>query len=213
MIKLLVVEDEMALQHAMVAGLKTLGYQVDGAGDGKEALKLFNQENYDLVVLDLNLPHIDGLDLLVSFKAIKQDIKVIILSARSEVEDKVEGFKLGTSDYLAKPFHFDELIARIQSLLLRDFVQYTSQLDFSDYHLFPLKHEVYYQEQLITTTNNEYHVFEWLVKHKHDILSYDKIKQLFKVDSIEHCLNIMDQFMKKLPKQVIHKEIGVGFYV
>lgn len=213
MIKLLVVEDEMALQHAMVAGLKTLGYLVDGAGDGIEALNMFNQETYDLVILDLNLPHIDGLDLLVSFKEINQSIKVIILSARSEVEDKVQGFKLGTSDYLTKPFHFDELIARIQSLLLRDFVQYTSEIEYKDYHVFPLKQEVHFNSEQLDLTLSEYLVLEWLVKHKNDVMDYEKTKQLFNVETLEHSRMMMDQLINKLPVKIIHNKQGIGYYV
>jgi len=120
-IKLLVVEDEAALRGALARGFLKLGYAVDAAEDGEQALELYFSNQYNLVVLDLNLPVIDGLQLLAEIRAENKDIPVLILSARGEVGDKIAGLDLGANDYLAKPFHFRELEARVRALLRRDF--------------------------------------------------------------------------------------------
>lgn len=120
---LLVVEDEHTLCETIVKSLKRLAYSVDFCFDGERALELLGTEKYDLVVLDLNLPKVDGLSVLKQLRQTDRDTRVLILSARSEVSDKVEGLDLGANDYLSKPFHLAELKARIRSLTLRQFIQ------------------------------------------------------------------------------------------
>ena len=120
---LLVVEDERALCKTIVRSLQRLAYSVDFCFDGKRALELLETEQYDLVVLDLNLPKVDGLSVLKQLRRTDRDTRVLILSARSEVADKVEGLDSGANDYLSKPFHLAELEARIRSLTLRQFTQ------------------------------------------------------------------------------------------
>lgn len=120
---LLVVEDERTLCETIVKSLKRLAYSVDFCFDGERALELLGTEKYDLVVLDLNLPKVDGLSVLKQLRQTDRDTRVLILSARSEVSDKVEGLDLGANDYLSKPFHLAELEARIRSLTLRQFIQ------------------------------------------------------------------------------------------
>ena len=116
---LLVVEDERTLCETIVKSLKRLAYSVDFCFDGERALELLGTEKYDLVVLDLNLPKVDGLSVLKQLRQTDRDTRVLILSARSEVSDKVEDLDLGANDYLSKPFHLAELEARIRSLTLR----------------------------------------------------------------------------------------------
>ena len=120
---LLVVEDERALCETIVRSLRRLAYSVDYCYDGDKALELLGVERYDLVLLDLNLPGKDGMTVLRTLRQTDRETKVLILSARSEVEDKVEGLDAGANDYLAKPFHLAELEARIRSLTLRQFTQ------------------------------------------------------------------------------------------
>lgn len=120
---LLVIEDERALCEAIVRSLRRLAYSVDYCYDGGEALELLDAERYDLVLLDLNLPGQDGMTVLRTLRQTDRETRVLILSARSEVEDKVEGLDAGANDYLAKPFHLAELEARIRSLTLRRFTQ------------------------------------------------------------------------------------------
>ena len=120
---LLVIEDERALCETIVRSLRRLAYSVDYCYDGEKALALLGVERYDLVLLDLNLPKKDGMTVLHTLRQTDRETRVLILSARSEVEDKVQGLDAGANDYLAKPFHLAELEARIRSLTLRQFTQ------------------------------------------------------------------------------------------
>ena len=120
---ILVVEDERALCETIVRSLRRLAYSVDFCYDGNKAIELLGVERYDLVLLDLNLPGADGMSVLRTLRQTDRDTKVLILSARSEVADKVEGLDTGANDYLAKPFHLEELEARIRSLTRRQFTQ------------------------------------------------------------------------------------------
>ena len=120
---LLVIEDERALCETIVRSLRRLAYSVDYCYDGEKALALLGVERYDLVLLDLNLPKKDGMTVLRTLRQTDRETRVLILSARSEVDDKVEGLDAGANDYLAKPFHLAELEARIRSLTLRQFTQ------------------------------------------------------------------------------------------
>ena len=120
---ILIIEDEEQLCRSMAEGLRMDGYETDTCFDGEEGLELCMTENYDLILLDLNLPGIDGLDILRQFRTFNTNTPVLILSARVQIQDKVEGLDLGANDYLTKPFHLDELAARIRSLTLRRFAQ------------------------------------------------------------------------------------------
>ncbi|MEG0321926.1 MAG: response regulator, partial [Oscillospiraceae bacterium] len=111
--RILVVEDEIELQHSIAEGLRLDAYAVDSCGDGLEAQALIAVEIYDLIILDLNLPGLDGFSLLTELRRENGDVKVLILSARDSLEDKIQGLDLGANDYLTKPFHFAELEARV----------------------------------------------------------------------------------------------------
>lgn len=126
--RILIVEDDPDLRESIAEGLRLDGYAVDTCGDGDRAYELLFVENYDLAILDLNLPGMDGLDVLARIRCEKQDLKVLILSARSSISDKVRGLDLGANDYLAKPFDFEELEARIRCLLRRVFLQQSTKL-------------------------------------------------------------------------------------
>lgn len=121
--RILVIEDERALCETIVRSLKRLAYSVDFCYDGNKAIELLGMEKYDLVLLDLNLPGADGMTVLRTLRQTDRDTGVLILSARCEVADKVEGLDAGANDYLTKPFHLEELEARIRSLTRRRFTQ------------------------------------------------------------------------------------------
>ena len=121
--RLLVIEDERDLCEDIAKKLRLSGYEVDTCVDGEAALELLAVERYDLVLLDLNLPKVDGMTVLRTLREHDQETGVLILSARSEISDKVDGLDAGANDYLAKPFHLEELEARIRSLTRRQFTQ------------------------------------------------------------------------------------------
>ena len=121
--RILIVEDEKALCDAIARGLRHLDYNVDCCHNGQSAMDILSFERFDLVVLDLNLPDADGMTVLKTLRATDAETKVLILSARGEVADKVAGLDAGANDYLTKPFHLEELAARIRSLTRRQFTQ------------------------------------------------------------------------------------------
>ena len=121
--RLLIVEDEKQICDTIAKSLYDAGYEVDTCYDGEEALECILAEDYDLIVLDLNLPGMDGMDILRELRQKNEETKVLILSARGQIADKVEGLDAGANDYMEKPFHLQELEARIRSLTRRKFVQ------------------------------------------------------------------------------------------
>ena len=121
--RLLVIEDERDLCEDVAKKLRLSGYEADTCFDGEAALELLAVEKYDLVLLDLNLPKVDGMTVLRTLREHDQETGVLILSARSEISDKVDGLDAGANDYLSKPFHLEELEARVRSLTRRRFVQ------------------------------------------------------------------------------------------
>jgi DNA-binding response OmpR family regulator len=118
--RILIVEDELDLANALKRGLSQKGYAVDVAISGEQGWELGEINEYDLVILDLNLPEMDGLEVCRRLRANKPQMLILMLTARSRLEDKVKGLNLGADDYLIKPFHFEELEARIRALLRRD---------------------------------------------------------------------------------------------
>ena len=121
--RLLIVEDEKQICDTVAKSLYAVGYEVDTCYDGEEAFECILAENYDLIVLDLNLPGMDGMEILKELRQRNEETKVLILSARGQIADKVEGLDAGANDYMEKPFHLQELEARIRSLTRRKFVQ------------------------------------------------------------------------------------------
>ena len=118
--RMLIIEDEVDFANALSRGLKNQGYAVDVAKDGKEGWELGTVNPYDLVILDLNLPLMDGLEVCRLLRRQRPDLLILILTARDQIHDRVVGLDMGADDYLVKPFHFEELAARIRALLRRD---------------------------------------------------------------------------------------------
>lgn len=173
--KLLIVEDEIMLLNLIVKGLKKSGYAVDQAEDGEKALEQYETNEYDLIVLDLNLPKIDGIDVLTTIRSTDPNVKILILSARSEIEDRITGLDLGANDYLVKPFDFRELEARIRSLLLRNFTQEDNVLSYKNIVLDMKRKSVTYEHNLIDLTKKEYGILEYLMLHKDEVISTEQL--------------------------------------
>lgn len=173
--KLLVVEDEHLLNAVITKGLKKCGYAVDSAFDGEEALELYEINAYDLIVLDLNLPEIDGIEVLRTIRNEDHEIKIIILSARSEVEDKITGLDMGANDYLVKPFDFHELEARIRNLLRRSFVQQNTSLTCGPITVDTAKRLVTADNTPVDLTKKEYAMLEYLLHHKEKVVSIEEM--------------------------------------
>ncbi|WP_422658863.1 response regulator transcription factor [Paenibacillus sp. EC2-1] len=173
--KILLVEDDNLLNAVISKGLRKLGYAVDCSFDGEEALRLYEINSYDLIVLDLNLPIIDGIEVLKTIRHHDHEMKVIILSARSEVEDKIMGLDTGANDYIVKPFDFLELEARIRNLLRRSFVQQSTTLTCGLIAVETSKRLVIANDMPVDLTKKEYSILEYLMNHKDKVISMEEI--------------------------------------
>lgn len=214
--RLLIVEDELALQNVLVKGLSSLGYTVEGASNGQEAQDLYYENLYDLVILDLNLPFIDGIELLKEFRQDNPNLNIIILSARSDVEDKVEGLNLGANDYLGKPFNFDELVARVRGLLRREFLQHNETILLDDYALDTVNQILRYQNEEINISRKEYELLYLLFTNQNRCMeSLEIIDRIWGYEdgTIEKLKVLVSKLRKKLPMDVIQNKWGVGYYV
>ena len=169
LMKLLIIEDEEDLLRALKAGFEKKGYAVDVAADGTEGCELAFINDYDLIILDLNLPSMDGLEILRHIRENDLKQKVLILSARSDYAQRIEGLDLGANDYLVKPFDFGELEARVRSLLRRSFTQNNVILKFSKFSLDTDAGET------IDLTPKEYAILEYLLLHRGKAISAEEL--------------------------------------
>lgn len=220
--KILVVEDEASMRKALCNGLKKFGYAVDAAGDGEKALELIEINTYDLIVLDLSLPKIDGIEVLKKIRKTDQELRVLILSARAEVEDKIIGLDTGANDYLSKPFHFKELEARIRALLRRNFIQKDTVLTFGDIKVDTAQKCVQVKDQRVDLTKKEYAILEYLFMNKDRVTSTEELIEHVwdsEADLFSNTFKVqMNSLKKKLSEFIGEKELirntrGLGYYI
>jgi len=216
-VKLLIVEDELSLQKALCKGFAKLGYAVDAAGDGEEALERYYSSFYDVIVLDLNLPKLDGIEVLKEIRKEDPETRIIILSARSEVEDKVLGLDLGANDYLAKPFHFRELEARVRALLRRDFSVISATITVSGITVDTALKKVFCRGKEIPLTRKEYGILEYLFINRGRVVSNETLLEHVwdsNADLFSNALRVhIASIRKKLPGDIIKNVRGQGYYV
>jgi Response regulators consisting of a CheY-like receiver domain and a winged-helix DNA-binding domain len=215
--KLLIVEDETALLNALAKGFGKLGYIVDTAGDGEQALELYYSNHYNLIVLDLNLPKIAGLDVLQEIRKENKEIPVLILSARNEVSDKIIGLDMGANDYLEKPFYFNELEARTRALLRRNFKTTPTTIICGAVKLDTSMKKVFCNDSEISFTKKEYGIFEYLMLNKGRIVSGEELIEAVwesDVDIFTNAFKVhINAIRKKLPENFIKNMKGQGYYV
>ena len=159
----MVVDDEKLIVKGLRFSLEQDGMEVDCAYDGEEALDMIYAEMYDLIVLDLNLPGMDGMEILRELRQSNEETKVLILSARGQIADKVEGLDAGANDYMEKPFHLQELEARIRSLTRRKFVQNDICLKCGEIKFDTIKREAYAKGEPVSLTRKENGILEYLL--------------------------------------------------
>ncbi len=160
--RILVVEDAVLLRESLVDGLTQAGYAVDAVGDGRQALKYAQATDYDLVILDLMLPEVDGLTVLRTLRSKHWEAHVLILSARDRVEQRVEGLRAGADDYLVKPFAFDELLARVETLGRRAHGRKSGELHCDGFVLDLTARSVMVNGSAVPLTPREFAVLEYL---------------------------------------------------
>lgn len=175
--RILVVEDEIELQEAIADGLRMEGYAVDTCDNGEDAVEFVFCENYDIIILDLNLPKMDGYEVLLRIREDKPDIKVIILSARGSVDDKVKGLDIGANDYLSKPFHFAELEARIRNLLRQKFVHQNNIISCGHISIDLSKRTSWIGDTAIHLTKKEFAILEYFLLNPERVISQEELME------------------------------------
>ena len=216
---ILVVEDERALCDTIVRSLRRLAYSVDSCYNGNKALELIDVERYDLILLDLNLPGTDGMTVLRTLRETDHETRVLILSARSEVADKVDGLDAGANDYLAKPFHLAELEARIRSLTRRQFTQNDVVLSCGDLAFDTKARTASVAGQALTLTRKETGILEYLLLNKGRPVSQEELIDHVWDNSVDNFSNSIRVHISSLRKKLraalgcdpIRNRIGEGY--
>ena len=216
---ILVVEDERSLCDTIVRSLRRLAYSVDSCYNGNKALELIEVERYDLILLDLNLPGTDGMTVLRTLRETDHETRVLILSARSEVADKVEGLDAGANDYLAKPFHLAELEARIRSLTRRQFTQHDVILTCGELAFDTKARTASVAGQVLTLTRKETGILEYLLLNKGRPVSQEELIDHVWDNSVDNFSNSIRVHISSLRKKLraalgcdpIRNRIGEGY--
>lgn len=219
--RILVVEDEKKVASFIKKGLEEEFYSVDVAFDGKEGLRLALSEEYDLIILDLMLPFKDGLTILKEIREEKIFTPVLILTARDTIQDKVTGLDSGADDYLAKPFSFEELLARIRALLRRNSIDKNNILKAGDLKLDTQAHKAFRNDVEVQLTAKEYAILEYLMRNKNRVISRTKLSEHIYEFHFDPETNVIDVYINKLrnkidkgfEKQIIHTVRGVGYLI
>jgi len=218
--QILIVEDEKKLVATLRRGLLEEHYAVDAAYDGEQALEKFSLNEYDLIILDLMIPKIDGMSLLRQIRESDASVPIIILTAKSSPEDKITGLDGGADDYLTKPFSFAELSARIRALLRRGNKADPPVLGIDNLSLNPATRRVERGGKEITLTSREFALLEYLMRNQNKVLSETKILEHVWDFNYEGLSNIVATYIKYLrkklrvsdsDKELIHTVRGCGY--
>ena len=216
--RVLVVEDDEAIADVLRRSLRAEGHEVQSAGDGAEALTVAEQFAPDLVILDLGLPRLDGMEVLKRLRA-EGDVPVLILTARTETEDRVEGLDRGADDYLPKPFEREELLARTRALLRRRPPRGSASIAVGDLLLNPDSREVKRGDREIELTNREFELLQYLAENQKLVVSRERLlEDVWGYDPFEQT-NTIDVFISNLRRKLeeggesrmLHTKRGAGY--
>lgn len=213
--RILLVEDDPTLRAQLRAGLQEAGYAVDEADNGRDAHFLGDTESFDAVVLDLGLPVLDGLSVLKRWRSAGRVVPVLILTARDNWSEKVAGIDAGADDYLTKPFHMEELLARLRALIRRAGGLASPLLQCGDLALDTRSGRVTLQGQTIALTSHEYKVLAYLMHRPGAVVSRTELTEHIYAQDFERDSNTIEVFVgrlrKKLPPALIETVRGLGY--
>lgn len=220
--KLLIVEDDFDLNRTLCKLLKTQKYSLDAAYNGEEALDFLAVSDYDLIILDVMMPKMDGFTFLETIRSQGLRVPVLMLTARDALEDRVMGLDTGADDYLVKPFEFDELLARIRALLRRNSNQVLdNRIQVADITIDLSQKQVYRQQTLVDLTSKEYQLLEYLASHQGQVISRDQIREHVWNFDYDGESNIIDVLIKNLRRKldqdregsIITTKRGLGYVI
>jgi heavy metal response regulator len=217
--RILVIEDEKKVATFIKKGLVEEHYAVDTAFDGEEGLYLAEVNEYDLIVLDLMIPKIDGFGVLKKIRERKNTVPILVLTAKDSVDDTVRGLDAGCDDYLTKPFAFAELLARIRALLRRDKKEKESVLRIADLSLSIVTHKVMRGGKEIELTSKEYTLLEYFMRNPEKVLTRTMISEHVWDYHFDSNTNVIDVYVNYLRKKIdkdfdpklIHTIRGIGY--
>lgn len=217
--RILIVEDEKKVAAFIKKGLEEETYAVDVAPDGEEGLFLASEGQFDLIILDLMLPKINGLEVLTRLREKKVSAAILLLTAKDSVEDKVTGLNKGADDYLTKPFAFSELLARVRSLLRRGTGDTKTVLTVGDLTLDLVTHKVKRSEVEMELTGKEYSLLEYFMRNEGKVLTRTMIAEHVWDYNFDTFTNVIDVYINHLrkkidkdyPRKLLHTLRGVGY--
>lgn len=219
--KILLVEDEEKLLESIREGLVHSGYAVDTALDGEEGSFMAFTNDYDLIILDINLPQKDGFEILKEVRARDREVNIIMLTALSDIDDRVRGFDLGANDYVLKPFHFEELKARIRSLLRRKTTIKDSVIETKGISFDTTKRTFNIKGENLKLTAKEAGILEYLFFNLGRYVTTEELMEHVWNDEVDIFSNVVRVHMSalrkklkaKLGKNIIRNEIGKGYII
>ena len=200
--RVLVVEDEKALRESLVEQLKGAGFNVDAAADGEEGLYCGREFPLDLAIVDLGLPKLPGLDLIRKLRAEAKKYPILILTARDRWQDKVEGLQAGADDYVAKPFHFEELHARMQALLRRSGGWAQPVLRCGPVALDSRTQEVTVNDKRVELTSFEYRILDYLIHRAGEVISKTELTERLYAQDFDRDSNTIEVFIGRLRRKL-----------
>lgn len=213
--RLLIVEDDPDLNRQLATALTAAGYVVDRAFDGEEGRHLGESEPYDAVILDIGLPKLDGLAVLESWRKTGRSMPVLMLTARDRWSDKVQGFDAGADDYVAKPFHLEEVLARVRALLRRSAGHAKSELTCGPVRLDTRTGRVFVNGAAVKMTSHEYRLLAYLMHHSGRVVSRSELVEHLYDQDFDRDSNTIEVFVgrirKKLDADIIQTVRGLGY--
>jgi len=217
--RILVVEDEKKVASFIKRGLEEEEYEVDLAGDGEEGLYMAETNPYDLILMDLMLPKMDGLSVIRELRNREIITPVLCLTAKDTVDDIVSGLDSGSDDYLTKPFAFAELLARVRALVRRGTADRGAEIRFADLRLDPVAHKVWRAGKEIDLTSKEYALLEYFMRNPNEVLTRTMIAEHvwdYTFDSFTNIIDVYVNYLRKkvdkdFDKRLIHTVRGVGY--
>jgi DNA-binding response OmpR family regulator len=204
--KILIVEDQNELRTLVKNFLGDYGYVVDEAEDGEEGYHKINMNSYDCLILDLNLPKLDGMEIAKKVRKEGKNLPIIMLTARSEIYDKIEGFDNGADDYITKPFDMKELLARVEAVLRRTQREQTLVLKFREYEVFPKENLLKKEGEEIQLTNKEMGILEYLLHKKGEIVSAEELLEHVWDSEVDMFSDTVKTHIKTLRKKLDPKK-------
>lgn len=219
--RILIVEDEKKVASFIKKGLEEELFQVDSASNGKEGLELVLHGEYDLIISDIMMPQMNGIQMVKELRNNNVETPILLLTIKDSTKDKVDGLDSGADDYLTKPFAFEELIARVRALLRRKETQKNNVLTIDNLRMDLVAHKVLRDNKEIILTPREYSILEYLLRNKNKIVSRTKLIEHVYDFHFDSGTNVVDVYINKLrskidqdsAKQLIHTVRGIGYII